>query len=406
MLRGQRSPLFSDWTHCVIAILFWSFLFIAFYAYLGYGLAMYLLMKVRDRLGYGRSAPPPDFEPDVTLVIPAYNESDVIDAKVANCRALDYPSHRLTILFVIDGSDDGSLEALRAYPEVRVLYQSQRAGKAAAVNRAMQQVDTPITIFCDANNLLNPQAVRNLVRHFALEDVGCVAGEKRVLSLAEDQASGAGESLYWRYESAVKRWESTVGSVMGAAGELFAIRTSLFRAFPADTLLDDFILSLGIAAQGYRLVYEDQAIAFEQASTSIGEEWKRKVRNCAGGLQAILRLWPLLNPFRYGFFSIQYISHRVLRWTVTPLFLALLLPMNLWLAMTSGGIYRLLMAGQLLFYIGAWLGWRLETQKLRWKPLFIPFYFVMMNLAVFAGLLRFLRKEQTPLWERAQRRVS
>jgi poly-beta-1,6-N-acetyl-D-glucosamine synthase len=360
---------------------------------------------VKERLKDRRAALLPDFEPEVTLVIAAYNERDVIDAKVANCRALDYPPDRLTLLFVTDGSDDGTPDALRSYPEITVLHSSQRAGKAAAVNRAMNHVHTPVTIFCDANNLLNREAIRNLARHFAAEDVGCVAGEKRVLSLAEDQASGAGESLYWRYESAVKRWESAVGSVMGAAGELFAIRTSLFRPFPADTLLDDFILSLGIAAQGYRLAYEDQAIAFEQASASIGEEWKRKVRNCAGGLQAIVRLWPLLNPFRYGFLSVQYISHRVLRWTITPLCLAMLLPMNLWLAVTNGGIYRLLFAAQLLFYSGAWFGWRLESRNLRWKPLFIPFYFTMMNLAVFAGFLRFLRKQQTPLWERAQRRA-
>jgi hypothetical protein len=230
-----------------------------------------------------------------------------------------------------------------------------------------------------------------------------VAGEKRVHAAPVDQASSSGESLYWRYESTVKRWESLLGNVMGAAGELFAIRSDCYVPLPDDALIDDFVLSFRIAMQGKRLVYEPDAYALEQASASIGEEWKRKRRIAAGGIQAVLWLRPLLNPWRYGLLTWQYISHRVLRWTVTPVALVLLLPLNAWLAWRRGGIYRWLMAGQALFYGAAWVGWRLETRRIRWKPLFVPFYFTLMNLAVFAGVVRLVRGQQDVRWERARR---
>ena len=340
--------------------------------------------------------------PAVTVIIPAYNERETLPAKLANCRDLDYPRDRLTLLFVTDGSTDGSDAFLRAQPGVTVLHDPRRQGKSAAMNRAMQVVDTPIAVFTDANTRVNREALRRLVRHFADPHVGCVAGEKRVH--AGDQAvAGAGESLYWRYESTVKRWESEVGSVMGAAGELFALRSNLYTPLPLDTLIDDFVLSFRIAMAGYRLAYEPDAYASEAASVSVEEEWKRKRRISAGGIQAVLWLAPLLNPFRYGWLSVQYLSHRVLRWTLVPLLLALLLPLNAWLAWRVGGIYGWLLAGQFAFYAAAWLGWRLEMRAARRKLLYVPYYFTMMNLAVFAGAWRYGRGQQSVLWEKSRR---
>jgi cellulose synthase/poly-beta-1,6-N-acetylglucosamine synthase-like glycosyltransferase len=258
-------------------------------------------------------------------------------------------------------------------------------------------------VFCDANTTLNLEALRRLARHFADPAVGCVAGEKRVQSASIDQAAGAGESLYWRYESTVKRWESAVGNVMGAAGELYAIRRESFVPLPEDTLIDDFVLSFQIAMQGKRLVYEPDAYARESASASTGDEWKRKTRIAAGGIQAVIRLAPLLNPLRYGFLSFQYISHRVLRWTLAPLALVGALLMNVRLARTRGGIYRLTLAVQALFYAAAWIGWQLEARHIRLKLLFVPFYFTLMNAAVLAGAWRYLRGRQDVRWERVRR---
>jgi poly-beta-1,6-N-acetyl-D-glucosamine synthase len=392
-----------------VQTLFWLALGLVTYTYLGYGAIVGLLARLRPHHTAISAVTPltDEYRPDVTLIIPAYNERAVVERKVANCRALDYPAEKLRILFITDGSTDGTPETLAAFPDITVLHSPNRLGKPAAMNRAMHYVlenaPTPITVFTDANTELNHAAITRLVRHFADPAVGCVAGEKRVHAAPVDKASSSGESLYWRYESTVKRWESTVGNVMGAAGELFAIRTDCYVALPDDALIDDFVLSFRIAMQGKRLLYEPDAYALEHASASIAEEWKRKRRIAAGGIQSILWLTPLLNPFRYGLLSWQYISHRVLRWTVTPLALALLLPLNAWLAWRRGGLYTLLLAAQGLFYGAAWLGWRLEMRRMRWKPLFVPFYFTLMNLAVFAGLSRFLRGQQDVRWERARR---
>ena len=383
---------------------FWASLALIVYAFLGYGLLMALWARTT------RPRPLTDLAdadlPAVTLIVPAYNERAALPAKLANCRALDYPRDRLTLLFVTDGSTDGSAAFLRTQPDVTVLHDPNRQGKPAAMNRAMQVVDTPIAVFTDANTLVNREALRRLVRHFADPRVGCVAGEKRVH--AGDQAvAGAGESLYWRYESTVKRWESAVGSVMGAAGELVAIRSDRYTPLPPDALIDDFVLSFRIAMAGYRLAYEPDAYGSETASVSVGEEWKRKRRIAAGGIQAVWWLTPLLNPFRYGLLSFQFISHRVLRWTLVPLLLALLIPLNAWLAWRVGGVYTWLAAGQVVFYGAAWLGWRLERvppgRAIRRKVFYIPYYFTMMNLAVVAGAWRYGRGRQSVLWEKVQR---
>ncbi len=393
----------------------WLALALVGYTYVGYATIVGILARIRphasqpgaSQLEFSHVASTDEEFLPVTLIIPAYNERVVIEQKVANCRALTYPADKLQIIFVTDGSTDGTPEALANYPDVTVLHSPIRLGKPAAMNRAMQYVSehapTPITVFTDANTELNAGALERLVRHFGDPTVGCVAGEKRVHAASVDQASSVGESLYWRYESAVKRWESTLGNVMGAAGELFAIRTRCYTPLPDDALIDDFVLSFRVAMQGMRLVYEPDAYALERGSASMAEEWKRKRRIAAGGIQAVLWLTPLLNPLRYGLLSWQYISHRVLRWTITPLALLLLLPLNAWLAWRRGGVYALLMAAQALFYGAAWLGWRLEQRRVRLKALFVPFYFALMNLAVFAGFIRFLRGSQDVRWERARR---
>jgi biofilm PGA synthesis N-glycosyltransferase PgaC len=387
-----------------MAALFWLAVGLVLYTFVGYGALMGLWARWRPR----RTSPlPTDFTPPVALIIPAYNEAAVIPAKLANCRALDYPHDRLRLVFVSDGSTDGTPELLAAQADVTVLHDPQRQGKPAAMNRAaafvQQTLACPILVFSDANAMLNPAAIRHLARHFADPAVGCVAGEKRVRAADADQAAGAGESLYWRYESTVKRWEAQVGSVMGAAGELFAVRADCYLPIPPDAGVDDFELSFRIAMMGKRLAYAPDAYALEAGSANSAEEWKRKVRIAAGGVQAMRRLLPLLNPLRYGLLSFQYISHRVLRWSVTPLALLLLIPLNGWLAYTRGGVYMWLAAGQVLFYAAAGVGYLLEARRLRWKPVFVPYYFTLMNVAVLAGWVRHLRGGQDVRWEKARR---
>jgi biofilm PGA synthesis N-glycosyltransferase PgaC len=383
----------------MVAVIFWLFLAVVLYTYLGYGAVVWAWARLARRA----SAPWPPFEPEVTLVVPAYNEADILEAKVLNCQAQDYPARKLHLLVITDGSDDQSGAVLARFAAVRHLHQPQRAGKAMAENRAMRYVQTPFVVFTDCNTLLNPEAVRTLVRHYADPRVGAVSGEKRVQ--ADGSASGAGEGLYWRYESLLKRCDSDIRSLMGAAGELVSFRTSLFKPLEADTILDDFVQSMRIVEAGYRVVYEPAAYAMEPPSFSLKEEMKRKVRICAGGWQAMSRLPGLLRPWRQPVVSFLYLSHRVLRWSLTPLLLALL-PLNAALAATVGGGYWLLLGLQAGFYAAAGLGGLRAARGRPAGPLLVPLYFTLMNVAVFQGFWRFVRRAQPAAWDKARRAVA
>lgn len=376
---------------------FWLALAVVAYTYAGYALVVGLWARLRGP----RPAPDNAFTPPVTLVVSAYNEADILAAKITNCLAQDYPAGRLELLVITDGSTDDSAAVLARFPEVRHLHHDARGGKAAAENRAMQHVETPYVVFTDCNTALNPTAVRALVRHYADPRVGAVSGEKRVR--ADGTAAGAGEGLYWRYESWLKTCDSAISSLMGAAGELVSFRTDLFAPLEPDTILDDFVQSMRIVQAGYRVVYEPAAYALEDPSFSLKEEMKRKVRICAGGWQAMVRLPRLLLPWPQPVVSFLYVSHRVLRWSLTPLLLALLLPLNAALAYAHGGIYTALLLGQGLFYGAAAAGWWQAAAGRAAGPLLVPLYFTLMNVAVFQGFGRFVRRAQPAAWDKARR---
>lgn len=386
----------------VIEILFWIGIGIVFYTYLGYGIVLYLMVKIKELFVKPRLPRLPETLPEATLLIAAYNEEAIVASKMVNCRQLDYPADKLRLVWITDGSNDNTNERLKEYPEVTVLYQPRRQGKTAALNRALPYVNTPYVIFTDANTMLNKGAIKEIIRQFSDPRVGCVAGEKRVEIQAE-QGATAGEGIYWKYESALKRLDYRLYSAVGAAGELFAIRTSLFEQMPPDTLLDDFILSLRIAMRGYKIAHSKEAYALESASLNMREEEKRKVRISAGGLQSVWRLRGLLNIFRYGILSFQYISHRVLRWTLTPVVLFALLPLNLLLACTGHTLYTVILALQLAFYLLGYLGYKMEKRNIRNKLLFIPYYFLFMNINVIRGYSYLAKHKGTGAWEKAKR---
>ncbi len=388
-------------------ITFWISLFIVFYTFMGYGILLYFLIKIKRALK-GKPVIPTvneDQLPACTLVVAAYNEESLIEEKVANCLKLNYPAGKLQFLFVTDGSSDKTPDIIARYPQIQLLHRPERSGKIAAVHRAMEYVNTEAVVFTDANTNLNPDAMICICRHYQDKTVGAVAGEKRVQMDVSADASAAGEGFYWKYESALKKWDSELYSVVGAAGELFSVRRSLYQDVPPDTILDDFMISMYIAAKGYRIVYEPEAYATENASENVTEELKRKVRIAAGGIQSILRLKNLLNPFKYPVLSFQYVSHRVLRWTVTPFLLILVFVLNLIIALDPGEFFfHLIFAAQLLFYVLAILGLIMEKRHIRIKALFIPYYFCVMNYAVLMGLIRYFRKKQSAAWEKAQRK--
>lgn len=387
-------------------LILWLSLFIVVYTFVGYGILLYIIIRIK-RVFRGKPREievNPDLLPTCTLVVAAYNEQDYMLEKIKNTLELRYPAGKLKFLFVTDGSNDRTPDIIKEYPQIELMHEDARNGKIMAIHRAMKNVHTEITVFTDANTFLNEDAIINICRHYADQTVGAVAGEKRVQVDENADASAAGEGFYWRYESALKKWDSELYSVVGAAGELFSVRTSLYKPVNDNAILDDFMISMLIVQEGYRIVYEPTSYAIETSSANVTEELKRKIRIAAGGIQSIIWLKGLLNPFGQPLLSFQYISHRVLRWTITPFLLILSFILTVVLAVDGLVFYQLLLAAQILFYGMSVLGWVMEKRELRIKILFIPYYFCVMNYAVLMGIIRYFRKAQSASWEKAARK--
>ena len=262
-----------------------------------------------------------------------------------------------------------------------------------------------ILIFSDANTILNKDATSKIASHYSDRTVGGVAGEKKVIASGENTNDvGAGEGLYWKYESALKKLDSDFYSVVGAAGELFSLRRELYEPVSERVILDDFIISMQVALKGYRIVYEPGAYAMELPSFSMGDEQKRKIRIAAGGFQAMVMLSSLLKFWKHPRLSFLYISHRLLRWTLSPICLVLAFISNAVLYFgTSNLFFAVCFYGQLLFYGMAALARILPSNLPGFKLFKLAYYFVFMNLSVVQGFLRFLRGRQPAAWEKARR---
>lgn len=381
--------------------IFWTGIAIVIFTYVGYPILLSILVRLKKRIIITDLSD--EDLPAVTVVVAAYNEEQVIEAKIQNTLSLNYPKDKLKIIFVTDGSTDRSADIVRTYTQIQLFHSDERKGKIHAVNRVMPHVFTPVTVFCDANTFLNADALRKMVRHYSDARTGGVAGEKRIATREADNAAGAGEGMYWKYESYLKRKDAELYSIVGAAGELFSIRTELYIPPANDTIIEDFVLSMKICAKGYRFAYEPEATATETASASVSQEWKRKVRICAGGFQAMTRLPEIWNFFKYGWLTFEYACHRVLRWTLAPLSLLLIFISNFWLALYSEPFYQILFALQVCFYLLAFLGHKSQNRKVSIPGFFVPYYFVVMNAAVYAGFFRWINGKQSILWERAER---
>ena len=391
----------------ILEIIFWLCLFIVFYTYIGYGLMLCLLVALKRLLkGKPKATVATDDElPQMTLMICAYNEEDIIREKMENIRQLDYPREKLCVMWVTDGSSDHSNELLREYPEVTLVYSQERRGKAAAIQHGLHENKAPFVVFTDANTMLNTSSIRIIAQLFMNPNVGCVSGEKRVAARVAGEAAAEGEGLYWKYESTLKRWDSELYSAMGAAGELFAIRMSVYREAPSNALLDDFMMSMLILKDGHRIAYTSEAYAVEYGSANMAEESKRKRRIAAGGLQSSWWLRGLMNPLRHPVVAFQFVSHRVLRWTITPFCMVALLLSNILLAIyLPDTMYRIVLALQFLFYAAAVGGWIVVKKGLKNISLLnVPCYFLFMNINVFRGINYLRNHRHSGTWEKAKR---
>ncbi len=379
-----------------LSAIFWLLLFLVFYSYLGYAIIVFILNLFKRRQSFTGGELPP-----VTVVIPAYNEEAVIEEKLLNTISMNYPAGFIKVIVVADGSTDATVEKASAFPFAQVLFEPERKGKAAALNRAMQHVATPLVIFSDANTILNTDCARNMAKHFGDELTGAVAGEKKV---AHTSGVGTAEGWYWKYESYMKKLDGDFYSIVGAAGELFCMRTLLYQPLEEDTIIDDFVLSMDLCLSGYRIRYEPGAYAVELPSANIGEEKKRKLRIASGAFQALSRL-PLKRLLHHPALCFQFFSRRWLRWVVCPFAIPLIFILNIFLsALHPSEIYDLLMWGQILFYLSALAGYLMISKAFFLTT--IPFYFLFMNYCMIHGLILYRKGKHSALWTRSERALK
>jgi len=363
------------------------------WVYIGYPL--FLLMITRLTKGEPVQLAP--ITPPVTLIISAYNEGEIVREKIENSLALDYPRELLEMIVVSDCSDDDTEAIVKEYANrgVRLLHMEKRGGKTAGLNVAVPQATGEIVIFSDANAMYHRLAVRCLVRNFADSTVGCVTGESRYEVDANAADSTASENLYWRYELALKKMETKTGSLVGGDGAIYAIRKSLFRPMrPED--LSDFVNPLQIVAQGYRNVYEQEAFSFERGAESFEKEFHRKVRIVNRAWRGLWRVRQVLNPFHFGFYTIQVISHKLLRWLI-PVFMAGAFVANFSL-LNFGQLHQIIFALQITFYVLALIGWLQSRRPEISKLFYVPYYFCLVNYASLLGIISNYRGEKFAVW--------
>jgi cellulose synthase/poly-beta-1,6-N-acetylglucosamine synthase-like glycosyltransferase len=384
-------------------IAFWGSLFVLVYTNLLYPVvlfAAYVLAQARRDLRYltGRSERrrldrPPDELPAVSLVIPAFNEEPRLAAKLENLRELEYPVERTEVVFVSDGSTDRTAEMLEAagHPRLRVLRQPERQGKSAALNAGVAAATAEILVFCDAATLLEPDAIRRLVRHFADPAVGVVCGSLRFEAGAESQET---EGAYWRFESALRLMEGRLGATLTASGALYAMRRAAYVPLAANAVIDDFVVPMSARSLGYRVVYDPEAQATEFAGETVAHEFKRRVRLAVGSFRALSSLWraPLGFVTRFAF-----VSHKLLRWLQPFLMLALLAGNVLLVGQT---FYNVFLGLQLAFYAAAALGWAFRGRLVGVPFALLPYFFVSMSAAFLVGFARLVAGRDEVKWQR------
>lgn len=343
-----------------------------------------------------------DITPRVSLIIAAHNEASGIAARLENILSLDYPHDLLEVVIASDGSTDATDEIINRYANHGVkLLSLPRQGKIPALNAAVAASSGEILLFSDANSLYAPDALRMVVRPFADPAVGGVAGDQRYLDKRGAGLTSDGERSYWNFDRLLKQFQSQAGNAISATGAIYAIRRSLFRPIPVG-VTDDFVASTAVIAQGHRLVFAPDAVAYEPAAEASGVEFGRKVRVITQGWRSVLVMRELLNPFRYGFYAVQLFSHKVLRrLMVFPLLVLFLTSPLLW---GRGLFYQAVTLMQLAFYGCGVLGMVLAGTRIgRLKMLTIPFFFCMAYMASLLALVHVVRGHRIDRWETRRR---
>ena len=374
-------------------LLFWISLVALLYIYFGYPLLIAVLARC-----FGHEPQRAPITPSVSLLIPAFNEEGYIEGKIRNSLALDYPREQLEIVVASDGSTDRTNAIVQAHAAqgIRLLAMEANLGKSAMLTRVVPQLRGEIIVFSDTSSELEPQALRRVVQRFHDPRVGCVSGVYRLQEAGKD-LRGEGEGLYWRYEMFIKRQEGRLHSILGAHGAFYAIRKTLFSPLETTAINDDYLVPMRIVAQGYRSVQEPLAVSWERETASMEGEFARRRRIAAGNCQQIVMLRHLLHP-KHGWVALSFFSHKLLR-TLAPLFMVALMIATPGLSQPGQAI---MWALQGLLYGGALLGYVIQRSGRRVPLLTFPFYFCLGNLAMLAGIIKYLTSGGRPTWERSR----
>jgi cellulose synthase/poly-beta-1,6-N-acetylglucosamine synthase-like glycosyltransferase len=383
----------------VLQWIFWISAGLIVYSYVAYA----VLVWIASRL-FGRKPVPPASMvhtelPRVSLLISAYNEAEVIEARVWNALESDYPTDKLEIVIGCDGSSDATASIVRAFnnPRVRLFDYHENRGKATVLNDSMSRLGSEIVVLSDANTFFDPSAITNLVRWFRDMRVSAVCGK---LVLTDPKTGKNADSLYWKYETFLKTCEGRLGALLGSNGAIYAVRRDCYVPIPSDTIVDDFVIPLlSKVHHGGRIVFDGQAIARERTPAELSAEFHRRTRIGAGGFQSIGILWRLLLP-RHGWTAITFFSHKVLRWICPFLMLAMIVAN---LALIRHPQYQWIAAAQAAFYAGSMLAALLPGRSAALKPLRLASMFTGMNAALFVGFFRWLRGSQKAAWRRTSR---
>lgn len=375
-----------------LKVVFWASTAALAYTYVGYPALVWAVSRLRPR-AVRRGA----VEPTVTVIITAYNEERDLADKLDNTLALDYPEDKLEVLVASDCSSDRTDEIARSYAArgVRLHRQAERLGKTAAQNAAVELARGDVLLFSDATTLYRPDVLRAMAPNFADPTVGCVAGKLIYVDPAAT-STGAGAKSYWGYETFLKTHESRACSLIGASGCLYAVRRSAYVPLYNEAC-SDFIIATKMVEQGLRAVYEPAAVCTEETNRQAGKEFRMRVRVIAQTYTDLWRHRALLNPLRGGFYSIELLSHKVMRYLV-PVFLALTLVSSLALARV-GWLYALAAVAQSAFYLAAAAGWLAGRAGVGPRLLALPAYFVLSNAAAVVAFYKFVRGERYARWE-------
>jgi len=358
-------------------------LVIILYVYAGYPIILQLLSIL---LKTKSSRQDEMLVPDVALIISCYNEVDVVKEKIENSLAIDYPKDKLQIIIVSDGSDDGTDEIAQQYATqgIVLIRQEGRLGKTSAINMAMEKLTTDVVVFSDANAMYEPDAIKKLVRNFADETVGYVVGAA-LYTDGKTSAAAASEDIYWRYEMKLKTLESKLHSVVGGDGAIYAIRRNLFIELDAKDI-NDFVNPLQIVAQGYRGIFDHEANCLEETAGDFSKEAKRKQRIVNRSFRGLMKVKEVMNPFKFGFFSFEVISHKLLRWLI-PVFIVCFAFGSLFLSYENILTFQIITLLGIVFLWLAQIG-LLKSRNTHSSPIFfIPYYFLMVNYYSLLGVI-------------------